>query len=188
MYNDLISREDTARRLEFWAEKKKGVNDTAHNAFKFAAKIVRGVPAEGKEMKMQIVLDPGAIMPQRAHDADAGLDLFSREDAVIHPNSSGVFDTGVHVAIPRGYTGFIKSKSSLNVVQSCQSEGVIDSGYTGSIKVKLFNHGTRAVEIKGGQKISQLVILPIITPELELVTDLEKTERGNGGFGSTGKF
>lgn len=139
-------------------------------------------------MKMKVVLDPGAIMPQRAHSADAGLDLFSREDAVIYPNSGGVFDSGVHVAIPEGYVGFLKSKSGLNVKHSIQSEGVIDSGYTGSIMVKLFNHGASAVAIQKGQKISQLVILPIITPELEIVDRLEETERGEGGFGSTGKF
>lgn len=144
----------------------------------------------GKEvnMKLKVVLDPEAIMPCRAHSADAGYDLFSCEDAVIHPNTGCKFDTGVHVAIPENYVGFLKSKSGLNVNHSIQSEGVIDSGYTGSITVKLFNHGSQAVEIKKGQKISQLVLLPIITPELELVDSLEDTERGEGGFGSTGDF
>ena len=137
---------------------------------------------------MKVVLDPGAIMPTRAHELDAGYDLYSREDAVIFQNSSGKFDTGVHIAIPAGYVGFLKSKSGLNVNNGIQSEGVIDAGYTGSICVKLYNHGSQAVEIKKGQKISQLVLLPIITPELELVDRLEDTERGNGGFGSTGKF
>ena len=139
-------------------------------------------------MKMKVTLDPGAKIPNRAHELDAGYDLFSRERAVIYPNSGGIFDTGVHVAIPAGYVGFLKSKSGLNVKHSIQSEGVIDSGYTGSIHVKLFNHGTKAVTIEEGQKISQLVLLPIITPELELVDGLEETERGNGGFGSTGQF
>lgn len=138
--------------------------------------------------KMKVMLDPGAIMPTRAHTLDAGLDLFSRKEAVIHPNSAAVFNTGVHVAIPAGYVGFLKSKSGLNVKHSIQSEGVIDSGYTGSILVKLFNHGSAAVHIQKGQKISQLVLLPIITPEPELVDSLEETERGEGGFGSTGKF
>ena len=137
---------------------------------------------------MKIVLDEGAIMPCRAHSADAGYDLFSREDAVIYPNAGGIFDTGVHVAIPEGYVGFLKSKSGLNVKHSIQSEGVIDSGYTGSIHVKLFNHGSKAVRIEKGQKISQLVLLPIITPELEVVDNLSPTDRGDGGFGSTGKF
>lgn len=139
-------------------------------------------------MKIKIVLDPDAVMPSRAHDLDAGYDIFSREDAVIFPNTSGKFDTGVHVAIPAGHVGFLKSKSGLNVKSGIQSEGVIDAGYTGSICVKLYNHGSQAVEIKKGQKISQLVILPIITPELDLVDCLEDTERGSGGFGSTGAF
>lgn len=137
---------------------------------------------------VRVVLDHGAKMPVRAHKLDAGYDLFSRERAVIYPNSGGIFDTGVHVAIPAGYVGFLKSKSGLNVKHSIQSEGVIDSGYTGSIHVKLFNHGSKAVTIEEGQKISQLVILPIITPELELVDALEETERGENGFGSTGAF
>lgn len=139
-------------------------------------------------MTIKVMLDPGAIMPARAHELDAGYDLYSREDAVIYPSAGGLFDTGVHVAIPEGYVGFLKSKSGLNVKHSIQSEGVIDSGYTGSIHVKLFNHGSKAVEIKKGQKISQLVLLPIITPELAVVDQLEDTERGANGFGSSGKF
>lgn len=139
-------------------------------------------------MKMKVVLDDGAYMPTRAHSADAGLDLYSQIDAVIFQNCSGTFDTGVHIEIPEGYVGFLKSKSGLNIKKCLQSEGVIDSGYTGSICVKLYNHGAKAVEIKKGQKISQLVLLPIITPELELVDSLEDTERGSGGFGSTGAF
>lgn len=139
-------------------------------------------------MKLKVVLDTGAYMPNRAHKADAGYDLYSRENAIIYPNSCGKFDTGVHMAIPEGYVGFLKSKSGLNVKHGIQSEGVIDSGYTGSICVKLYNHGTRAVKIEEGQKISQLVLLPIITPDLELALSLDETERGDGGFGSSGKF
>lgn len=139
-------------------------------------------------MKLKAMLDPGAIMPTRAHRTDAGLDLYSTIDTVIYPQDSAKIDTGVHVAIPAGYVGMIKSKSGLNVNYCVQSEGVIDSGYTGSMVVKLYNHGRCAVPIAKGQKISQLVILPIITPDLELVESLDETERGNGGFGSTGAF
>ena len=138
--------------------------------------------------KIKVMLDEGAKMPTRAHETDAGLDLYAREDAVIFRHGSYKFDTGVHVEIPKGYVGFLKSKSGLNVNQGIQSAGVIDSGYTGSICVKLYNHGSGMVHIKAGQKISQLVLLPIITPELELVDSLEETERGNGGFGSSGAF
>jgi dUTP pyrophosphatase len=139
-------------------------------------------------MKLKVVLDPGATMPTRAHDLDAGYDLYSREDATVWQNAGGKFDTGVHIQIPAGYVGFVKSKSGLNARNGLQAEGVIDAGYTGSINVLLRNHGPRAVEIKKGQKIAQLVILPIITPELEVVDRLEDTERGEGGFGSTGLF
>lgn len=139
-------------------------------------------------MKIKVMLDPGAKMPTRAHKTDAGLDLYSREDCCIFPGGSHKFDTGVHVAIPAGYVGMLKSKSGLNVKNGITSEGVIDADYTGSIAVKLYNHGLDAVHIEKGQKISQLVIMPIITPDLELVESLEDTDRGNGGFGSTGAF
>ena len=127
-------------------------------------------------------------MPTRAHADDAGLDLYSRETRVIYPHSSATFDIGVHVEIPRGYVGMIKSKSGLNVKHGLTSEGVVDCGYTGSIRVKLYNHSPEAYTVDVGDKISQLVIMPIITPELELVKDLwAKTERGDNGFGSTGR-
>lgn len=82
----------------------------------------------------------------------------------------------------------VTSKSGLMSKEGLTSRGTIDCGYTGSIRVVLFNHGTNKTIIKKGQKISQLVVMPIITPELEVVDSLEDTERGSGGFGSTGKF
>ena len=137
---------------------------------------------------MKIILDEGAKMPTRAHADDAGLDLYSRENRVIFPHSSATFDTGVHVEIPRGYAGMIKSKSGLNVKYGLTSEGVLDCGYTGSIRVKLYNHSAEAYTVAAGDKISQLVIMPIVAPELELVKDFgTETERGANGFGSTGR-
>lgn len=137
---------------------------------------------------MKIILDEGAKMPTRAHADDAGLDLYSRENRVIFPHSSATFDTGVHVEIPRGYVGMIKSKSGLNVKYGLTSEGVLDCGYTGSIRVKLYNHSSEAYTVAAGDKISQLVIMPIIAPELELVKVFgTETERGDNGFGSTGR-
>lgn len=137
--------------------------------------------------KMKVKLDEGAIMPTRAHEADAGLDLYSPIRNLIYPRDSVVIDTGVHVEIPRGYVGMIKSKSGLNVNHGLSTEGVIDSGYTGSIKVKIINHSEHPYVVHEGDKITQLVILPILTPELELVDSLDDTERGENGFGSTGK-
>lgn len=138
-------------------------------------------------MKMKVVLDKGAKMPTRAHSGDAGLDLYTREDAVVKAKGSYVFDIGVHIEIPYGATGFIKSKSGLNVNHGITSDGVIDYGYTGSIRVKLYNNSDTDYEVKAGDKISQLVILPVILSEVELTDSLEDTERGDGGFGSTGK-
>ena len=138
-------------------------------------------------MKLSVVLDEGAIMPTRAHEDDAGLDLYSQENQIVSAKEAGYFDTGVHIEIPKGFVGMLKSKSGLNVRFGIVSEGVIDAGYTGSIVVKLYNHGGYDYRVKRGDKISQLVILPIITPELEEVKELEQTSRGSGGFGSTGR-
>ena len=136
---------------------------------------------------MKIRLDPWAKMPTRAHAADAGLDLYATDDQIVPAGGSALFDTGVCVEIPEGYVGFLKSKSGLNVKHGIQSEGVIDSGYTGAILVKLYNHGDKDYAVRVGDKITQLVILPILTPELELVAELDETERGAGGFGSSGR-
>lgn len=147
-------------------------------------------------MKIKVKLDEGAIMPLRAHKTDAGYDLFAREDFVVYRSTEknkrvnvgyAIHDTGVHIEIPSGYVGFLKSKSGLNVKRGLTSEGVIDSGYTGSIVVKLYNHTAHAYKVRKGDKITQLVLLPIFTPELTEVDYLGETDRGDGGFGSTGR-
>jgi dUTP pyrophosphatase len=137
---------------------------------------------------MKVTLDPGAILPTRAHELDAGYDLYSREDAIVYADDSWTFDTGVHMAIPEGYVGDVKSKSGMMMKYGIITDGTVDAGYTGSIQVKLFNLSSCAVSIVKGQKIAQLVIKKISTPELELVDRLEDTDRGVNGFGSTGDF
>ena len=137
---------------------------------------------------MKIMLDDGARMPTRAHTTDAGLDLYAKDTQIVPAKESAVFDTGVHIELPLCTTGFLKSKSGLNVKHGITSEGVIDAGYTGSIVAKLYNHGKETVFFDKGDKITQLVIMPIYIPnELVVVNEFEKTERGSGGFGSTGK-
>lgn len=136
---------------------------------------------------MKIKLDNGAYMPIRAHDTDAGLDLRSPIFVVVPARGSATIDTGVHIELPQSTTGFLKSKSGLNVNHGLTSEGVIDVGYTGSIRVKLYNFSDKDYEVKKGDKISQLVILPVMFPILELVSELEDTERGDNGFGSSGR-
>lgn len=141
----------------------------------------------GTPKRIKAVVDVGAGIPTRAHRTDAGLDLYAKNNGWILPKSRKAFDTGVHIAIPSGYVGFLTSKSGM-MLKGITSRGTIDSGYTGSIKAVLFNHSWLPVRIKKWQKISQLVIMPIITPNLELVERLEDTDRAEGGFGSTGKF
>jgi dUTP pyrophosphatase len=136
---------------------------------------------------MKIKLDEGAYMPTRAHSTDAGLDLYSREDQIVPAKESAKFDTGVHIELPVGTVGMLKSKSGLNVKHGIVSEGVIDVGYTGSIVVKLYNHSGFDYRVKAGDKITQLVILPILTPSLDLVDTLDDTDRGDKGFGSSGR-
>ncbi len=136
---------------------------------------------------MKIVLDKGAYMPERAHSTDAGLDLKTPIPFSLIRGESIVIDTGVHIELPPGTVGMLKSKSGLNVNCGITSEGVIDEGYTGSIRAKLYHHGKGTVVFGAGDKITQLVILPVLTPEIEIVDSLEKTERGDSGFGSTGR-
>lgn len=136
---------------------------------------------------MKVMLDPGAYMPEKAYRWDAGFDIRTPERVVLRAHDSVVIDTGVHVEIPNGFVGFLKSKSGLNVNHDITGEGVIDAGYTGSIRAKLYNNGPVMHIFERGDKIIQLVFLAIYNPELELVDDLKNTERGNNGFGSTGK-
>lgn len=136
---------------------------------------------------MRIKLDQGAVMPSRAHEHDAGLDLYAAETAYIAPHSWVAVSTGVHAEIPKGFVGLLTSKSGLMAKHGLTCRGTIDAGYTGTIKAVVFNHSDQVYKVTAGDKVTQMVILPIITPELELVDVLEQTERGSGGFGSTGK-
>lgn len=136
---------------------------------------------------MKIKLDQGARVPTRAHRWDAGLDLYAREGQMICPGGGKLFDTGVHMEIPRGMVGLLLPRSGLNVRQDLCCLGVIDAGYTGSIAVKLYNHGPDVQYINAGDRIAQLVLVPCALPEPELAEALEDTERGESGFGSSGR-
>lgn len=139
-------------------------------------------------IKVRIKLDDGAFQPLRAHEYDAGLDLRSMIDQEIPARGSAVFDTGVHIEIPCEVYGKIESKSGLNVkhdVVSCG--GVIDSGYTGSIVVKLYNLSDKPYHVAAGDKIAQLILMPCYAPTLCLSSKLTETDRGDNGFGSSGR-
>lgn len=140
--------------------------------------------------KIKVKLDEGAIMPKRAHDVDAGMDLFCPMDGqprYVKPHDSLIIDTGVHMSIPRGFYGRIASKSGLNIKYDLVTEGVVDAGYTGSIQVKIYNHGNVCRKIDPGDKITQIIIESCLLFDCQEVDELPKSDRGDNGFGSTGK-
>lgn len=139
------------------------------------------------KIDIKVKLDVGARMPTKAHEADAGFDLYTPRSTYLAPGTAATIDTGVHMAILEGYVGMIKSKSGLNVKHGISCEGVIDAGYTGTIVAKLYNNGGDPVKFEAGDKITQIVIMPIPKVRLVEVDALEDTERGDNGFGSSGR-
>ena len=137
---------------------------------------------------MKVKLDKGAFEPVRAHLEDAGLDIRAKYPGVVRAHESKVFETGVHVELPYWCCGLLVSKSGLNTNYDITSTGLIDAGYTGEIKVKLYNHGNQDYYVRAGDKITQLVVLPFEHPFVELVDELEQNgARGEKGFGSSGR-
>ena len=136
--------------------------------------------------KIRVELDDGAFMPVRSYPTDAGADLKTPYGFTLWHNEKKVIDTGIHIEIPTGYVGMVKSKSGLMCHNGITTDGTVDAGYTGSIRVWLKNHSGYAKVFKPGDKIAQLVILPIITPEFEQVNKITGGARADSGFGSTG--
>lgn len=136
---------------------------------------------------VSVTLDEGAKLPVRAHATDAGADLCCMEGFTVPAHSSVDIDTGVHVQLPRGTVGMVKSKSGLNIKACINVEGVIDEGYTGSIRLRVYNHGDYPKEFKAGDKVTQLVVMPVAYPTYVEVDEISGGERGDSGLGSTGK-
>lgn len=136
---------------------------------------------------MKVKLDEHAFAPTRAHATDAGLDIRADHSAHIFSGSSEVFFTGVHIQLPKNTAGLLVSKSGLNVKFGLTSTGLIDEGYTGEIVVKIDNNHGNDYFVKRGDKISQLVIIPVLYEDVEIVDELESGDRGDDGFGSTGR-
>ena len=174
--------------VELWeCDPEKNVMCRKSNCYLIGGPCRLTLDKEYRKM-MKVVLDEGAYMPERAHPTDAGLDLRCRERFVLWPGHHHTFDTGVHIEIPAGCFGHIESKSGLNVNDSVVScGGIIDEGYTGSIAVKLYNFGKHDKVFEIGDKIAQLIIQPYFAPEMETADSLDQTERGDAGFGSTGR-
>ena len=138
---------------------------------------------------MKVAYDEGAFPIDRAHVEDAGYDIRTPINFTVPGRGNYTVDTGIHVEIPRGYVGILQSKSGLNVKHGLTGTGTIDSGFTGSIRVKLYNNHDESHHFERGDKIIQIVFYPIYTPDLETVDicEFEKTDRGSQGFGSSGK-
>lgn len=137
-------------------------------------------------MGVRIKVDEGAFAPSRAHDTDAGLDIRARRGKIVRAHGSAVFKTGVHIQLEPGTCGILVSKSGLNVKNDITSTGLIDEGYSGEIIVKLYNFGKSNYVVRKGDKISQLVIVPVLY-DYEIVDSIEGGDRGENGFGSSGK-
>lgn len=137
--------------------------------------------------KIKIVTnDPDQF--QRAHGGDAGFDILASMGLMLPAMDRALVSTGLRVAVPLGYVGFLKSRSGLALKHGLEvGAGVIDHGYTGEVKVLLHNHSQLPYKIEAGDKIAQMVILPIWDKTaVELVESLDDSERGKGGFNSTG--
>lgn len=136
---------------------------------------------------MKFKLDGGAFAPVREHKADAGMDLRTPVAFKMIVGERVLVDTGVHVEIPYGFVGYVLPKSGLASRGILAEVGTIDSGYTGSIKVNLVNTDEFVHLFEVGDKIAQVVIHKVELPDVEIVDYLRDTDRGDRGFGSTGR-
>lgn len=135
--------------------------------------------------------DPNAIIPSYGTEFSAGADLYSLSEAVIGAGETYVVHTGISLEIPEGLVGLVFARSGLATKRGlapANKVGVIDSDYRGEIMVALHNHGDREQRIEKGERVAQLVLVPYITADFIETDTLENTERGQGGFGSTGKL
>ena len=134
-----------------------------------------------------VLLNDKAKMPTKAHTSDAGWDLYAANSTIISEHQRKTIETGIALEIPNGYVGLIWPRSGLSVKQGIDVlAGVVDSGYRGEIKVCLYNTSKDNVVIESGDRIAQILIQPVSQMEMMAVDSLSDTERGEGGFGSSG--
>lgn len=134
-------------------------------------------------------LSNDAILPCYAHEGDAGMDLFSNCDVIIGPGETKLIKTGIAIELPLGYEAQVRPRSGLalkNSITVLNTPGTIDSGYRGEVGVVLINHSNTAFTVEKGMKIAQMVITTYISAKIIEVDELSDSDRGIGGFGSTG--
>ena len=135
-------------------------------------------------------LDVDLPTPSHSHPGDGGADLYSRIDTVLEPRERQMVPTGIAVAVPEGYAGLVVPRSGLAArhgIGVVNSPGLLDSGYRGEVNVILANHGSEAFTIARGDRIAQLVVVPVVGQEFVEVDELPSSPRGEAGFGSTGR-
>lgn len=134
-------------------------------------------------------LDIGAMIPQYAHEGDAGMDVFSNEDVDIAPGESRLIKTGIAIELPDNTEAQVRPRSGLALkhgISVLNTPGTIDAGYRGEVGVILINHGKATFHAEKGTRIAQMVIKPVLRVHVMEVNELSDTKRGAGGFGSTG--
>ena len=141
-------------------------------------------------IKVQITcIHDDAVIPKYAHDNDAGVDLYSCEDATLKPGERKLIKTGIKIAVPEGYEAQVRPRSGLAIkhgLSICNTPGTVDAGYRGEICVILINHGQEKFQVEKGMRICQMIFNKVEQAEFEEVDELDQTTRGEGGFGHTG--
>jgi dUTP pyrophosphatase len=141
-----------------------------------------------EQLKVKL-LNEVARVPEYAREGDAGLDLFSTSSTTIQPGESALIATGISIQLPPGTEAQVRPRSGLALkhqVTVLNSPGTIDCGYRGEVGVILINHGKQPFEVQIGMKIAQMVVKPVLSVKVHQVDELDETDRGTGGFGSTG--
>ena len=136
---------------------------------------------------IRVVLDPGAKLPVRKHVTDAGADICCREDFTVPAHGSVVINTGVHVELPLMTKCEVKSRSGLWIKHGIITTGLIDEGFTGPVKVRLATESDEDYTCKAGDRITQLCVSPVLYPTYVEADEIEGGERGDSGYGSTGR-
>lgn len=136
---------------------------------------------------MKVKLDSGAKKPTRAHDTDAGLDLYAMHGGLVRAHQSATFHTGVRVELPKGTAGILMPKSGMMTRHDLLTFGIVDQGYTGEILVHIFNCGWDDYNVRAGDKISQMLIVPVLYEPVEIVDEISGGDRDENGFGSSGR-
>lgn len=133
-------------------------------------------------------IDPAAVVPNFAYTTDAGMDLYALESVTVAPGERVQVRTGIALAIPEGYVGLVWDKSGISHKGGLKTlGGVIDAGYRGEVFVGLFNTSSLPYTFEAGHKVAQILIQPVVHPELVMADELPTADRGEGAFGSTGK-